>query len=70
MTNKDVVSWNSMVSGYLRNGDMDKALSLFQEMPERKLSSWNAMISGYVECGDVESARELFSKMDRKDHLL
>ncbi|PWA54943.1 tetratricopeptide repeat (TPR)-like superfamily protein [Artemisia annua] len=55
MSERNVVSWNSMIDGYLRSGDlaMAKALSLFREMPERKLSSWNAMISGYLECGKV-----------------
>ena len=52
-----------MVSGYLRNGDMDKALSLFQVMPERKPSSWNAMISGYVECGKVGLAHNFYNSM-------
>ncbi|KAK6935258.1 Pentatricopeptide repeat [Dillenia turbinata] len=48
MAERDVVSWNSMVSGYAKVGDMEEASSLFQHMPARNLASWNSMISGYV----------------------
>ncbi|RVX18420.1 Pentatricopeptide repeat-containing protein [Vitis vinifera] len=44
------VSWVSDVWGFSggSEGDLEKASSLFQQMPERNFASWNAMINGYV----------------------
>ncbi|WOG90306.1 hypothetical protein DCAR_0209549 [Daucus carota subsp. sativus] len=47
---KDVISWNSMITGYSRTGNIDHAYSLFQKMHERNTASWNAIIGGYVNC--------------------
>ncbi|KAI3686533.1 hypothetical protein L1987_80212 [Smallanthus sonchifolius] len=66
---KDVVSWNSMVSGYSRTGDVEKALRLFQEMLERNQTSWNAMISGYVECGKLDLARSFYNSMPQRNNI-
>lgn len=53
MPERDVVSWNSMVDGYVRCGDLGSARELFEEMPERNVVSWNVMVGGYVK-GRVE----------------
>ncbi|KAI6677461.1 hypothetical protein NL676_038257 [Syzygium grande] len=36
---RNVVSWNTMVTGFLRNGDVERAVELFKEMPQRDSAS-------------------------------
>ncbi|CAN6547869.1 unnamed protein product [Malus baccata var. baccata] len=67
MDEKDVVSWNSMISGYGGNGRVDVARELFDWMPERNTVSWTSMICGCVKSGDMAEARFLFEKMPTKD---
>ncbi|PQQ17713.1 pentatricopeptide repeat-containing protein [Prunus yedoensis var. nudiflora] len=67
MDEKDVVSWNSMISGYGSNGRVDVARQLFDWMPERNTVSWTSMICGYVKSGDMVEARVLFEKLPTKD---
>ncbi|BFG14015.1 hypothetical protein CerSpe_002890 [Prunus speciosa] len=67
MDEKDVVSWNSMISGYGSNGRVDVARQLFDWMPERNTVSWTTMICGYVKSGDMVEARVLFEKLPTKD---
>ena len=67
MPERNVVSWNTVVSGFTRAGDMVSARSVFDRMPIRDAISWNLMISGYATSGDVEAARSLFDEMDQKD---
>ncbi|KAE8732282.1 CLP protease proteolytic subunit 2 [Hibiscus syriacus] len=60
MPKKDVISWNLILSGYAKTGNMDQTLSFFQHMPEKSFDSWNTLISGYIEHGELESARRFF----------
>jgi pentatricopeptide repeat protein len=46
---KNIVCWNSLISGYSWNGKMVEADELFKKMPERNVASWKTMISGYEE---------------------
>ncbi|KAL8188731.1 hypothetical protein R6Q57_029751 [Mikania cordata] len=65
---KNLVSWNLMVSGYVECGDMVEAQKVFDEMPERDVVSWSIMIDGYgKKIGDVTCARLLFDKMHKRD---
>ncbi|XP_010418205.1 PREDICTED: pentatricopeptide repeat-containing protein At1g62260, mitochondrial-like [Camelina sativa] len=67
---RNTVTWNTMISGYVKRREMNKARKLFDEMPVRDVVSWNAMISGYVSCGGVrflEEARKLFDEMPSRD---
>ncbi|GAV80613.1 PPR domain-containing protein/PPR_2 domain-containing protein/DYW_deaminase domain-containing protein, partial [Cephalotus follicularis] len=63
MSNKTVVSWNSLIAGVVRNGDMESALKLFKEMPESDLVSWNTMIGALVQESMFEEAIQLFRVM-------
>ncbi|XP_022737169.1 pentatricopeptide repeat-containing protein At2g45350, chloroplastic-like [Durio zibethinus] len=63
----DLVSWNSMIDGYVKNGQVGVARGLFDEMPHRDTFSWNSIIAGYVGVGKMELARELFEKMPFRD---
>ncbi|KAK6946481.1 E motif [Dillenia turbinata] len=60
---RDIVSWNTMISGYAQCGRLADALGLFNCMPERNIVSLNAMITGFLRNGDESSAIELFQRM-------
>ncbi|KAI3903373.1 hypothetical protein MKW98_032027 [Papaver atlanticum] len=42
------ISWNAMISGYMRNGDVKNARLIFNQMPLRSVVSFTAMVSGYA----------------------
>lgn len=47
----DIVSWNSMIMGLAKSGEIEYSKKLFDKMPFRNSISWNSMISGYVRNG-------------------
>ncbi|XWS40776.1 hypothetical protein CRYUN_Cryun17cG0024500 [Craigia yunnanensis] len=63
MAERNVVSWTAMVSGYMRVGDVGKAILLFEEMPNRDVPSWNAVIAGCTQNGFFSEAISLLRKM-------
>ncbi|KAK0577346.1 hypothetical protein LWI29_031657 [Acer saccharum] len=63
MPRRSLVSYNTMMSGYLRNDDFDLAREVFDKIPEGDLVSWNVMISGYLRNKNLSEARELFEAM-------
>ncbi|RAL46452.1 hypothetical protein DM860_004731 [Cuscuta australis] len=64
MSHRDIVSWNSMIVGYLRNKQLDFAMDLFTKMTETKnIITWNSMITGFVQCGKGKEALDLFHEM-------
>ncbi|KAF8409112.1 hypothetical protein HHK36_005185 [Tetracentron sinense] len=67
MLERDVISWNAILSANVGRGLMEQARRLFDEMPERNVESWNFMISGYVGSGLIEEARSLFDEMPKRD---
>ncbi|CAN8240796.1 unnamed protein product [Cochlearia groenlandica] len=70
LESKNTVTWNTMISGYVKRRQMKQAQNLFDEMSQRDVVSWNAMISGYVSCGGtrfLEEARKLFDEMPERD---
>ncbi|KAL3505851.1 hypothetical protein ACH5RR_031233 [Cinchona calisaya] len=42
-----LANWNALISGLIRNGRIDEARGLFEEMPQRDVFSWSSMISGF-----------------------
>ncbi|XP_021752412.1 LOW QUALITY PROTEIN: pentatricopeptide repeat-containing protein At5g19020, mitochondrial-like [Chenopodium quinoa] len=58
-----LASWNALISGFIRNGMIQKAQELFDRMPERDIFSWSSMISGYSHGGQASMALELFRGM-------
>ncbi|GER38430.1 pentatricopeptide repeat-containing family protein [Striga asiatica] len=66
MPNRDVVTWNTMLTQLVKSGDADSAYKLFVEMPVKNLMSWSAMISGFVQCGKPQEAISLFRKMEEE----
>ncbi|KAL8099591.1 pentatricopeptide repeat-containing protein At3g21470 [Apium graveolens] len=63
MSDRNVVSWNAMIGGYMKNGDAESASRLFEEMPARTEVSWIEMVEGYARNGDMVGARELFDRV-------
>ncbi|PQM34275.1 pentatricopeptide repeat-containing protein [Prunus yedoensis var. nudiflora] len=59
----DVVSWNSLLSGYARLGQMRRARGVFEEIPNKTIVSWTAMISGYTRIGCYADALDIFRQM-------
>lgn len=64
MPERDVVSWNIMITLLLKSGDLVGAFELFLHMPERSIRSWTAMISGFVKFGKPKDAVALFAEME------
>ncbi|KAF9590060.1 hypothetical protein IFM89_030372 [Coptis chinensis] len=67
MSVRDVVSWNTLVSGFCLSGDVEKARCVFDHMVEKSLVTWSAMITGYTRKGEVSAARELFDRMSERN---
>ncbi|XP_044487883.1 pentatricopeptide repeat-containing protein At4g21065-like [Mangifera indica] len=64
MSQRDVVTWNIMITQLIKRGEIAEASGLFRRMAERSVRSWTAMISGYVQCGKPKEAIELFVEME------
>ncbi|KAF5470979.1 hypothetical protein F2P56_011458 [Juglans regia] len=65
MSDRSVVSWNSLLAGYIRCGDIDGAWRIFDDMPDRNVVSWTTIISGCAQNGRYKQALSLFSEMRR-----
>ncbi|KAL4295730.1 hypothetical protein GQ457_12G022900 [Hibiscus cannabinus] len=71
--NKNVVSWNSLIAGYLKNGQPKKCIDLFQEMQVAGFKPDDVTVSnvlgGYFQSGLVEEASKVFSMIKKKDKV-
>ncbi|XP_011007293.1 PREDICTED: pentatricopeptide repeat-containing protein At5g48910 isoform X2 [Populus euphratica] len=63
----NVVSWNVMIDGYVRMGDLRASRELFDSMPNKNVVSWNVMISGCAQNGHFREAIEMFHDMQWGD---
>ncbi|GAV80092.1 PPR domain-containing protein/PPR_2 domain-containing protein [Cephalotus follicularis] len=67
MPERNVVTWNIMITGYSKAGDTEKARLIFDEMPMRDVASWSAMIAGYITNGNWDHGLALFRDMMLKE---
>ncbi|PIM98014.1 hypothetical protein CDL12_26949 [Handroanthus impetiginosus] len=67
MEERDVVTYNSMISGLVKVGELTEAKKMFDEMPERDWVSWNAILDGYVKAGEMSAAFAIFEKMPSRN---
>ncbi|CAM8933419.1 unnamed protein product [Rhodiola kirilowii] len=67
MDDKDVVSWNTIMKGLVKAGNVEDARKLFDEMPQRDAVSWNTILDGYAKCGEMGKAFELFEVMPERN---
>ena len=58
-----------MITGYAKQGDMEAARQLFDDVPRRDVVTWNAMIAGYVSGGDNAAALVMFGEMRRAEEI-
>ncbi|KAH6755826.1 hypothetical protein C2S53_009076 [Perilla frutescens var. hirtella] len=63
----DLKPFNSKISSFMRNGLVDDAQELFDEMPQRNTVTYNAMIRGYFQNGFYENALSLYRQMPARD---
>ncbi|KAF5200363.1 Pentatricopeptide repeat-containing protein [Thalictrum thalictroides] len=64
MPERNVYTWNAIVSGCVKGGNLEDAQNLFVKMPERNSVSWNTMISALVRSGSDQKALNLYSRMN------
>eukprot|EP01018_Ginkgo_biloba_P031329 Gb_01246 [translate_table: standard] len=63
----DIIVGNTLIDMYAKNGSIESARNVFDEIPQRDVVSWNAIIAGYAQNGYVDEALELFEKMPKRD---
>ncbi|CAN6451531.1 unnamed protein product [Victoria cruziana] len=63
MSIRSVVTWNALIAGLAKWGDVDAARLLFDEMPDRNVVSWTSMIDGYARRNQLREALFLFRRM-------
>ncbi|URD79438.1 PPR repeat [Musa troglodytarum] len=67
MPERDVVSWNTIVSGYASWGLWEKAFQLFEQMrvegSEVNSVTWNTIVSGHLQRGNPREALRLISEV-------
>ncbi|KAI3731784.1 hypothetical protein L1987_62973 [Smallanthus sonchifolius] len=64
--NRNVVTCNSLISGYVNSGFHDDAEIIFKNMTERDLTTWNLMVQAFAENGYFHQAIDLF--LDLQNH--
>lgn len=67
MEERDTVTWNSMIGGLVKAGELEEARQMFDEMPERDMISWNTMLDGYAKAADMNEAFKLFEKIPERN---
>ncbi|XP_073274890.1 pentatricopeptide repeat-containing protein At2g13600-like [Primulina huaijiensis] len=60
---------NSLITFYLRFGEVDLARRAFDRMEERDVISWTSILDMYVEMGDLSGARRIFYEIPEKNDI-
>ncbi|CAN1252283.1 Pentatricopeptide repeat-containing protein At2g27610 [Linum perenne] len=70
---RDLVSWNSMISGYAQHGDVEKALEVFKEMQilgmEMDGVTFISVISACTHGGLIDEGRRYFDEMVKEHRI-
>ncbi|KAK6159785.1 hypothetical protein DH2020_003166 [Rehmannia glutinosa] len=64
---RDLVSWNSMLAGYVQGGCVEEAKLIYAQMPKRNVIASNSMIVLLGKSGKVSEACQLFNELQEKD---
>ena len=62
-----MASWNAIIYGLVKLGDLKGARRMFDEMFERNVVSYTIMIDGYAKVGNMKSSRFLFEQVPQRD---
>lgn len=62
-SNRDAVTYNALIDGFVKAGEMARARELFDAMPVRDSVSWGTLLSGYAAANQCQEAIELFNQM-------
>ncbi|KAK6160008.1 hypothetical protein DH2020_003389 [Rehmannia glutinosa] len=67
-SNRNLITWNSMIAGMMLNDQSEKAITLFIELDSEvglkaDSATWNSMISGFSQLGKSDEAFLFFRKM-------
>lgn len=65
----NLVIFSSLLDAYAKNGWLDEARRVFDEMRVRDVMCWTTLVNGYAKSGDLESARELFDRMRERNSV-
>ncbi|KAK2655734.1 hypothetical protein Ddye_008786 [Dipteronia dyeriana] len=69
MRERDVVSWNVMISGYGTHGDAESAIDIFQEMVNSNVKpnavTFLGLLLACAHAGLVEEGKYLFNRMEK-----
>lgn len=60
---RDIVSYNALIAGYVKAGDLSMAQGVFDSMPSRDAASWGTLVAGYAQMNRSKEALELFDEM-------
>nr|AYM00778.1 pentatricopeptide repeat protein [Salvia miltiorrhiza] len=63
MPERNLVTWNVLLTGLVKWGDVGLARAVFDAMPERNVVSWTGMIDGYTRANRFHDALHLFRTM-------
>eukprot|EP01018_Ginkgo_biloba_P015302 Gb_10776 [translate_table: standard] len=67
LSQRNVVTWNTMIAGYAQSGQVEAAWELLCQMQLQDVKpdriTWNAIISGYAQNGYGDEAWKVFHKM-------
>jgi pentatricopeptide repeat protein len=67
MLERDVVTWNAILTAHWQNRDLEGSKRVFESMPERDVLSWNSLITGCVENAETEQAFNYFASMPERN---
>ncbi|KZV26150.1 pentatricopeptide repeat-containing protein [Dorcoceras hygrometricum] len=63
MSEKDEISYSTIISGYMVHGQVEEAMMIFRKMRQPALSTWNAVISGQVQNNKYDEVIDLVRQM-------
>lgn len=63
MPERNVVTWNVMITGLVKLGKLEFASSLFRQMPGKNAVSWTGIIDGFIRMKKYSEGLALFQRM-------
>jgi pentatricopeptide repeat protein len=59
-----------MIEGYMKSGNKERSIRLFDMMSNKNDYSWNVVFSGFAKAGEMEIARRLFNEMPNRNGVV